>query len=141
MKIIKRNGSEAAFDITKIIVAVSKANKEIDERQRLTNEQIRTIAANVEGACVAMGRAASVEEIQDLVENQIMEQGAFEVAKRYIKYRYTRALIRMSPRSISVTGIPVRLRVAPIPPITRFSALSSATTRKSSRKTRIKIQP
>ena len=123
MKIIKRNGSEAVFDITKIIVAVSKANKELDERQRLTNEQIRTIAANVEGACVAMGRAASVEEIQDLVEKQIMGQGAFDVAKEYICYRYT------------------RLRAAPIPPITRFSALSSATTRKSSRKTRIKIQP
>ena len=92
MKIIKRNGSEAAFDITKIIVAVSKANKEIDERQRLTNEQIRTIAANVEGACVAMGRAASVEEIQDLVEKQIMGQGAFDVAKEYICYRYTRSL-------------------------------------------------
>ena len=94
MKIIKRNGSEAAFDITKIIVAVSKANKEIDERQRLTNEQVRTIAANVEGACVAMGRAASVEEIQDLVEKQIMGQGAFDVAKEYICYRYTRSLAR-----------------------------------------------
>ncbi len=94
MKIIKRNGSEAAFDITKIIVAVSKANKEIDERQRLTNEQIRTIAANVEGACVAMGRAASVEEIQDLVEKQIMGQGAFDVAKEYICYRDTRSLAR-----------------------------------------------
>ena len=94
MKIIKRNGSEVAFDITKIIVAVSKANKELDERQRLTNEQIRTIAANVEGACVAMGRAASVEEIQDLVEKQIMGQGAFDVAKEYICYRYTRSLAR-----------------------------------------------
>ena len=94
MKIIKRNGSEAAFDITKIIVAVSKANKEIDERQRLTNEQIRTIAANVEGACVAMGRAASVEEVQHLVEKQIMGQGAFDVAKEYICYRYTRSLAR-----------------------------------------------
>ena len=94
MKIIKRNGSEAAFDITKIIVAVSKANKELDERQRLTNEQIRTIAANVEGACVAMGRAASVEEIQDLVEKQIMGQGAFDVAKEYICYRYTCSLAR-----------------------------------------------
>ena len=94
MKIIKRNGSEAAFDITKIIVAVSKANKEIDERQRLTNEQIRTIAANVEGTCGAMGRAASVEEIQDLVEKQIMGQGAFDVAKEYICYRYTRSLAR-----------------------------------------------
>ena len=92
MKIIKRNGSEAVFDITKIIVAVSKANKEIDERQRLTNEQIRTIAANVEGACAAMGRAASVEEVQDLVEKQIMGQGAFDVAKEYICYRYTRSL-------------------------------------------------
>ena len=94
MKIIKRNGSEAVFDITKIIVAVSKANKEIDERQRLTTEQIRTIAANVEEKCLSMGRAPSVEEIQDLVEKQIMGQGAFEVAKEYICYRYTRSLAR-----------------------------------------------
>ena len=124
MKIIKRNGSEAAFDITKIIVAVSKANKEIDERQRLTNEQIRTIAANVEGACVAMGRAASVEEIQDLVEKQIMAHGAFEVAKDYI--------------TLPLYAFPCR--AAPTPPMTRFSALSSATTRKPSRKTRIKTR-
>ena len=101
MKIIKRNGSEAVFDITKIIVAVSKANKEIDERQRLTNEQIRTIAANVEGTCGAMGRAASVEEIQDLVEKQIMGQGAFDVAKEYICYRYTRSLARRANPTVN----------------------------------------
>ena len=94
MKIIKRNGSEAAFDISKIIVAVTKANNADKQRKELTSEQIRTIAANVEEKCLEMGRAPSVEEIQDMVENQIMGQGAFEVAKQYIRYRYTRSLAR-----------------------------------------------
>ncbi|MDD7645911.1 MAG: anaerobic ribonucleoside-triphosphate reductase [Ruminococcus bromii] len=94
MKIIKRNGSEAAFDISKIIVAVTKANNADKQHKELTSEQIRTIAANVEEKCLEMGRAPSVEEIQDMVENQIMGQGAFEVAKQYIRYRYTRSLAR-----------------------------------------------
>ena len=94
MKIIKRNGSEAVFDITKIIVAITKANNADEHSRELSQEQIVTIASNVEESCLKMGRAPSVEEIQDLVENQIMQQGAFEVAKRYIKYRYTRSLAR-----------------------------------------------
>lgn len=94
MKIIKRNGSEAAFDITKIIAAVTKANNADGQSRELTGEQIRAIAAEVEEKCDAMGRAPSVEEIQDMVENQIMGQNAFEVAKRYICYRYTRSLAR-----------------------------------------------
>lgn len=94
MKIIKRNGSEAAFDITKIIAAVTKANNADGQSRELTGEQIRAIAAEVEEKCGAMGRAPSVEEIQDMVENQIMGQNAFEVAKRYIRYRYTRSLAR-----------------------------------------------
>ena len=94
MKIIKRNGSEAAFDITKIIAAVTKANNADGQSRELTGEQIRAIAAEVEEKCDAMGRAPSVEEIQDMVENQIMGQNAFEVAKRYIRYRYTRSLAR-----------------------------------------------
>ena len=94
MKIIKRNGSEAAFDISKIIVAITKANNADEQHRELTSEQIRDIAASVEASCLKMGRAPSVEEIQDLVENQIMQKGAFEVAKRYIKYRYTRSLAR-----------------------------------------------
>ena len=94
MKIIKRNGSEVAFDISKIIVAVTKANNADAHHKELSSEQIRTIAANVEGKCLEMGRAPSVEEIQDMVENQIMGQGAFEVAKQYIRYRYTRSLAR-----------------------------------------------
>ncbi len=94
MKIIKRNGSEAVFDITKIIVAITKANNADEHSRELSQEQIVTIASNVEESCLKMGRAPSVEEIQDLVENQIMQQGAFEVAKRYIRYRYTRSLAR-----------------------------------------------
>ena len=94
MKIIKRNGSEAVFDITKIIVAITKANNADAHSRELSQEQIVSIASEVEAHCQAMGRAPSVEEIQDLVENGIMEQGAFEVAKRYIRYRYTRSLAR-----------------------------------------------
>lgn len=94
MKIIKRNGSEAAFDITKIIAAVTKANNADGQSRELTGEQIRAIAAEVEEKCGAMGRAPSVEEIQDMVENQIMGRNAFEVAKRYMRYRYTRSLAR-----------------------------------------------
>ena len=94
MKIIKRNGSEAAFDISKIIVAITKANNADEQHKELASEQIRDIAASVEASCLKMGRAPSVEEIQDMVENQIMQKGAFEVAKRYIKYRYTRSLAR-----------------------------------------------
>jgi anaerobic ribonucleoside-triphosphate reductase len=96
MKVIKRDGTEVVFDISKIIAAVEKANNADESSIELTPEQIRQIAANVEQSCLALHRAPSVEEIQDLVENQIMGKGAFEVAKRYIKYRYTRALIRKS---------------------------------------------
>ena len=96
MKIIKRNGSEAVFDITKIIVAISKANDAVDEGYRMTNLQIERIAESVVLACEKLSHAPSVEEVQDLVEKQIMAHGAFEVAKCYITYRYTRALIRQS---------------------------------------------
>ena len=94
MKIIKRNGSEAVFDITKIIGAVAKANQSDPEHVELSQTQIETIAKEVEEKCEYMGRALSVEEIQELVETKIMEQGAYEVAKRYIRYRYTRSLVR-----------------------------------------------
>ena len=96
MKVIKRDGTEVVFDISKIIAAVRKANSADETSVELSDAQICAIAENVERSCLALHRAPSVEEIQDLVENQIMEQGAFEVAKRYIKYRYTRALIRKS---------------------------------------------
>ena len=96
MKIIKRNGSEATFDIVKIIAAVTKANNVVAEDERLTPMQIRRIAESVENSCLSMNRALSVEEIQDLVENRIMAHGAFEVAKNYITYRYTRTLVRKS---------------------------------------------
>ena len=96
MKIIKRNGSEATFDLVKIIAAVTKANNVVAEDARMTPMQIRRIAESVENSCLSMNRALSVEEIQDLVEDQIMAHGAFEVAKNYITYRYTRTLVRKS---------------------------------------------
>ncbi len=96
MKIIKRNGAEAVFDINKIVMAVTKANDAVEEKVRMTPLQIRRIAQSVTISCEEMGRSASVEEIQDLVEKAIMAHGAFEVAKQYITYRYTRSLVRRS---------------------------------------------
>ncbi len=94
MQIIKRSGSEETFDINKIIVAITKANESVNEAERMTAEQINDIAQSVKNTCGAVDRALSVEEIQDLVENGIMQKQAFKVARRYIKYRYNRALIR-----------------------------------------------
>ncbi len=96
MKIIKRNKTEVDFDITKIINAITKANNAAKESDRMTQKQIMRIAQSVKLQCEEMTRALSVEEIQDLVEKQIMAHGAFEVAKLYITYRYTRSLIRQS---------------------------------------------
>ena len=96
MKIIKRNGSEAAFDISKIIVAIGKANATVDESIRMTPVQIQRIAESVVLSCEKLGRSPSVEEVQDMVEKQIMAHDAFEVAKNYITYRYTRTLVRQS---------------------------------------------
>ena len=116
MKIIKRNGAEVGFDITKIIIAITKANESVEEVDRMTPVQIQRIAESVDLQCQKMNRAPTVEEIQDMVEHYIMAHGAFEVAKHYITYRYTRSL-------------------SPIPPTTRSSASSSATTRRPSRRT------
>ena len=91
MKIIKRSGMEVPFDISKIIKAVSKANKETIPSERLTATQIDEIAANVEETCSDLNRSLSVEEIQDLVEEQIMNYRAFKVARKYITYRYKRS--------------------------------------------------
>ncbi len=96
MKIIKRNGSEAIFDITKIINAISKANETVEEKDRMTPVQIQRIAQSVVLSCEQLGRSPVVEEVQDMVEHQIMAHGAFEVAKSYITYRYTRTLVRQS---------------------------------------------
>ncbi len=96
MRVIKRNGSEVEFDITKIITAITKANEAIEEEVRLTPMQIRRIAEAVELSCIRLNRAPEVEEIQDMVEKQIMAHGAYEVAKKYITYRYTRNLVRRS---------------------------------------------
>ena len=96
MKIIKRSGTEVTFDIAKIMAAVSKANKEVVHSERLSDEQIKKISVNVEEICQEMNRSLSVEEIQDLVENQIMNLRAFAVARKYITYRYKRALVRKS---------------------------------------------
>ena len=94
MRIIKRSGTEVAFDISKIVAAVEKANKEVVEKERLTSEQIREIAKKVTLTCSSMNRTFSVEEVQDMVENEIMETLAYEVARKYITYRYKRALVR-----------------------------------------------
>ena len=96
MKIIKRNGTEAIFDPRKIIVAVTKANNSVVPSARMTPVQIKRIAEDVESAALNIHRALSVEEIQDMVEDQIMNQRAFDVARTYITYRYNRALIRKS---------------------------------------------
>ena len=94
MKIIKRNGAEVAFDIQKIERAITKANNSVAEADRMTPVQIGRIAESVELQCQKMNRAPTVEEIQDMVEHHIMAHGAFEVAKHYITYRYTRSLVR-----------------------------------------------
>jgi len=96
MKIIKRSGTETVFDITKITAAITKANKEIPTSDRLSLQQIQAISDNVEQMCLEMRRSPSVEEIQDMVENQIMNKRAFALARKYITYRYTRALVRKS---------------------------------------------
>ena len=96
MRIIKRNGAEENFDISKILSAVTKANEAVEEKVRMTPLQIERISQSVMIACEEMGRSPSVEEIQDLVEKSIMAHGAFEVAKTYITYRYTRSLMRQS---------------------------------------------
>ena len=94
MKIIKRSGAEVTFDAQKIIIAVTKANESVVPSQRMSEIQIKRIAEDVESAAANMNRSLSVEEIQDMVEDQIMNQRAFDVARRYITYRYNRALVR-----------------------------------------------
>ena len=96
MKIIKRNGSEAVFDREKIEIAISKANAVVEANHRLSEDAIKEIAKWVEEYCEARKHAMSVEEIQDLVENQIMEHQAYEVARKYITYRYVQNLKRTS---------------------------------------------
>lgn len=96
MKIIKRSGIEDVFDGQKIVAAIQKANESVIEYEMLSDEQIQEIAANVETACENMKRSPSVEEIQDMVENQLMNHRAFTVARNYITYRYKRALVRKS---------------------------------------------
>ncbi len=96
MKIIKRNGSEAEFDKNKIAVAITKANNAVDEAVRITLLQIDRIVESVVISCESLGRSPGVEEVQDMVEHQLMAHGAFEVAKIYITYRYTRSLVRQS---------------------------------------------
>lgn len=96
MKIIKRSGVEVFFDSNKIVAAVQKANASVIDYEKLSDEKIQEIADNVEVACENMKRSASVEEIQDMVENQLMNQHAFTVARNYITYRYKRALVRKS---------------------------------------------
>ena len=94
MKIIKRSGQEAVFDEEKIVNAVKKANKEVNEISRISEEEIRAIADSVTEECSHMGRSVSVEEVQDMVEDRLMDRKAFILARKYITYRYSRALVR-----------------------------------------------
>lgn len=94
MKIVKRSGAEAVFDVNKIVAAITKANGTVDFKNSLTSEQIESIGNYIKGVCAALDRPLSVEEIQDIVETQIMKASAFEVAKKYITYRYVRSLVR-----------------------------------------------
>ena len=96
MKIIKRNGSEVPFDITKIITAVTKASDSVSRKSSLTQEQILSIANDVTEQCQALNRAVSVEEIQDMVENKLMDIQAHDVARHYITYRYVQSLKRQT---------------------------------------------
>ena len=96
MKIIKRSGQEAIFDEEKIVNAVRKANKEVNEVARISEDQIRGLADDVMKECSQMGRSVNVEEIQDMVENRLMDMKAFVLARKYITYRYSRALVRKS---------------------------------------------
>ena len=96
MKIIKRNGAEVPFDITKIITAVTKASDSVGGQSRLTKDQITQIAADVTDQCQALNRAVSVEEVQDMVENQLMDIKAHDVARHYITYRYVQSLKRQT---------------------------------------------
>ena len=96
MKIIKRSGTEVPFDITKIIVAITKANDSVDARDRLTQEQITRISSAVAERCQALNRAVNVEEIQDMVENELMDARAHNVARHYITYRYVQNLKRQT---------------------------------------------
>ena len=108
MKVIKRNGSEVDFDVSKIIVAITKANNNTDTRNKLSEEQIHEAAEYINFKCSKLSRAVSVEEIQDMVEHQIMSCGAFDVAKAYVKYRYKRELVRKAnstdERILSIIG-------------------------------------
>ena len=122
MKIIKRNGAEEVFDIKKIVIAVTKADSSSEGRS-LTDSQIEDIAEFVEFKCNKLNRAVSVEEIQDLVEDQIMATGAFELAKRYVRYRYKRSLVRKANTTDN-----------------RILHLLSAITKMSNRKIPIKIR-
>ena len=96
MLIIKRNGSEAEFDVRKIVTAIKKANAEVMESERLSEDKIVEIANEIETICRGRSRALNVEEVQDLVEEKVMKAGATELARKYIKYRYTRELVRKS---------------------------------------------
>ena len=96
MNIIKRSGQEVVFDVEKIVDAIRKANKEVVESERISEDRIAFIASAVTGECLRMGRSVHVEEVQDMVENYLMEGKSYVLARKYITYRYTRALVRKS---------------------------------------------
>ena len=124
MKIIKRNGAEVPFDITKIITAVTKASDSVGGQARLSREQITQIAAAVTDQCQQLNRAVSVEEVQDLVENQLMDIQAHDVARHYITYRYVQSLKRQTNTTDE-----------------RILSLIESRTKRSNRKTPIRTPP
>ena len=119
MKIVKRNGSEVTFDVNKIVSAIERANITVPLEQRLTHEQVVDAGDAVEAEAAVCGHTVTVEEVQDMVEDQIMAKGAFSVARNYITYRYIQGLKRQNPTRLT----------------TRSSRSSSATTKRSSRRT------
>ena len=131
MKIIKRNGAEVPFDITKIITAVTKASDSVGGKARLSREQITDIAAAVTDQCQALNRAVSVEEVQDMVENQLMDIKAHDIARHYITYRYIQSLKRQTnttderilrPHRVPERGKSSRRTPTRTPPSTASSA-------------------
>ena len=112
MKIIKRNGSEMPFDSNKIFSAISRANAQVEDTDRISPEEIQAITDKVTEYCIRLERAPGVEEVQDRVEHELMTHGAFVLAKCYITYRYKRALVRQSNTCLlytSPSGKPFRL--------------------------------
>ncbi len=130
MKIIKRNGSEMPFDSNKIFSAISRANAQVEDTDRISPEEIQAITDKVTEYCIRLERAPGVEEVQDRVEHELMTHGAFVLAKCYITYRYKRALVRQIPqttKSSASSNVPMRRQNRKMPTKIRSLPPLSAT--------------